>query len=148
MQDSLVRPLFSLCQDPAGTLIFKQGEVAEYLYVVVDGEVNIRFKPDDGPELIVARVRPEGVVGWSAALGSPNYTSSAICATDCQMLRISGQDLRELCIQYPDIGSLLLERLAIVIAERLRNTHHHVINLLRQGLRVNVNRPIMAEYES
>jgi hypothetical protein len=29
-----------------------------------------------------------------------------------------------------------LERLAGVIAERLRNTHQHVVAMLRQGLRV------------
>jgi CRP-like cAMP-binding protein len=130
-QCNVLRPLFIPRHDPA-----------EYLYIVVDGEISIRFKPDDGPALIVARVRPEGVVGWSAALGSPTYTSAAICSTECQMLRVRSQDLRQLCEQDPETATLLLERLAAVIAERLRNTHHHVMALLEQGLRIRMHKSV------
>ena len=144
-QQDLLMSLFMARYDPAGTVIFEQGDLAEFLYVVVEGEVNVRFKPDDGPAILIARVKPEGVVGWSAALGSPSYTSSAICAADSQLLRVSGRDLRNLCEQYPEIGTVLLERLAAVIAQRLRNTHDHVIALLREGLRLNINQPIMSE---
>ena len=38
--------------------------------------------------------------------------------------------------------ALLLERLAAVIAERLRNTHHHVIALLEQGLRIRMHKSV------
>jgi len=142
-QCNVVRPLFLPRHEPAGTVIFEQGDPAQYLYIVVEGEINIRFKPDDGPAIIVARVRREGVVGWSAALGSPAYTSAAICTTECQMLRVSSQDLRQLCEQDPETATLLLERLAAVIAERLRNTHHHIIALLEQGLRIRMHKSVM-----
>jgi CRP/FNR family cyclic AMP-dependent transcriptional regulator len=141
-QCNVLRPLFIPRHEPAGTTIFEQGDPAEYLYIVVDGEISIRFKPDDGPAIIVARVRPEGVVGWSAALGSPTYTSAAICSTECQMLRVRSQDLRQLCEQDPETATLLLERLAAVIAERLRNTHHHVMALLEQGLRIRMHKSV------
>lgn len=140
-QREILRPLFTPYARLAGELIFEQGDPAEYLYVLVHGEVTVRFKPEDGPALIVARVRPEGVAGWSAALGSTHYTSGAVCATDCIMLRVSGDDLRALCEQHPDTGALVLERLAIVIAERLRNTYDHVITLLEYGLRNGVKAP-------
>lgn len=143
-QSMLVVPLFQSVYEPAGSIIFEQGGSAEYLYLVIDGEVNIRYKPDDGPALMVARIRPEGVVGWSSALGSPTYTSSAVCSTDCHMLRVKGQDLRALCENYPETGSLMLERLAVVIAERIRNTYEPVITLLEQGLRLGENGPLSA----
>ena len=142
-QKALIRHIFQISHEPAGSVIFEQGDPAEYLYVVVDGEVNIRYKPEDGPSIGVARVHHEGVVGWSAALGSPTYTSSAVCATDCQMLRVRGQDLRELCEQDPETGSLILERLAAVIAERLRNTHQTVMDLLEQGLRIDMHKSVV-----
>lgn len=141
----LMKTIFKSDCEPAGNVLFNQGDPAEFLYLVIDGEVIIRYKPEDGPAIIVSRVRAEGVVGWSSALGSPAYTSSAICTTDCQFLRVRGEDLRRLCEKYPDSGALILERLAIVIAERLRNTHDHVITLLEQGLRVhedNSNRAV------
>jgi CRP/FNR family cyclic AMP-dependent transcriptional regulator len=134
VQREQLRPLFVPCDCYSGTRLFEQGDPAEYLFLVVGGEVVIRYKPDDGPEITVSRVRPGGIVGWSAALGSRVYTSGAECTTYTQMLRVSGEDLRELCRVYPDTGVLILERLATVIAERLRNTHEHVIDLLKQGL--------------
>jgi CRP/FNR family cyclic AMP-dependent transcriptional regulator len=143
-QNVIVRQLFFPVEECAGAMLFNQGDPANYLYIVVNGEVLIHYKPDDGPLLTVARIKPEGVVGWSAALGSPNYTSSAICSTDCQLLRISSEDLRDLCERYPETGAQVLERLAIVIAERMRNTHVHVMALLEQGLRIGINKPVEA----
>jgi CRP-like cAMP-binding protein len=107
--------------------------------------VLIEFKPDDGPVLTIAHIRPDGVVGWSAALGSPEYTSSAICETDCTLLRVSGASLRDLCRKHPETGAILVERLAAVIAKRLRNTHGHVLALLEQGLQPAPQKPVQAE---
>ncbi|MBN1145943.1 MAG: cyclic nucleotide-binding domain-containing protein [Anaerolineales bacterium] len=141
-QRALLRPLFISSHEPTGTVLFEQGDPAEFLYIITEGEINIRYKPEDGPMINVARVRPEGVVGWSAALGSPTYTSAAVCMADCQMLRVRSQDLRHLCERNPETAALLLERLAALIAERLRNTHNHVIALLEQGLQIRMNKVI------
>jgi CRP/FNR family cyclic AMP-dependent transcriptional regulator len=138
-QFQLIRPLFVACDCYTDTQLFEQGTPAEFLFLVVGGEVAIRYKPDDGPALTVARVRPGGVVGWSAALGSRLYTSGAVCTAYTQMLRVRGSDLRTLCEEHPDTGILILERLATVIAERLRNTHEQVMLLLKQGLRASVH---------
>lgn len=140
-QLELLQPLFTICEQCDGNILFQQGESASYLYLLVAGEAVVRYKPDDGPWLTVARIRPEGVLGWSAALGSPFYTSSGICTADSVLLRISGENLRRLCEQHPHTGSLVLERLATMIAQRLRNTHNHVIALLEQGLGATIHNP-------
>jgi CRP-like cAMP-binding protein len=133
-QLNLLRPLFTFCDGMAGTLLFEQGEPAEYLYLVIEGQVSVRYKPEDGPELVVSRVRSGGVVGWSAILGNRTYTSGAICTCQSQMLRVRGSELRSLCDHHPETGVIILERLAAVIAERLRNTHEEVFKLLKQGM--------------
>lgn len=138
-QQNLLRPLLIPMDCYSGTNLFEQGDPAEYLYLVVVGEVVIRYKPDDGPVIIVAHVRPGGIVGWSAALGSLSYTSGATCEGYTQMLRVRGEDLRHLCNECPETGILILDRLATVIAERLRNTHDQVMALLLQGLHAHPN---------
>jgi CRP-like cAMP-binding protein len=133
---------------PPDTILFEQGEIALHLYLVVSGEVNVYYKPDDGPALVVSRVRgqpgQEGVVGWSAAIGSPTYTSAAECSTACAMLRIRTDDLRSFCLRNPRAGARLLDRLAAMIVERMRNTHGHVLTLLEQGLRIPVTPSVNA----
>lgn len=133
-QGEMLRPLFTPVDGYIDSVLFEQGDPAEYLYLVIEGEVTIRFKPEDGPPLVVTRVKPGGIVGWSAALGSDSYTSGAVCSAYCQLLRVRGEDLRSLCRLYPETGILVLEYLAGVIAQRLKNTHEHVMELLKQGL--------------
>ena len=127
-------PLFRPYEFQTDQTIFMQGDRAKSLYVVIEGEAVVIYKPYDGPELVVAKIKPQGVVGWSAALGSPFYTSSVKCLVDCLLLQVDSSDLRNLCSTDAEAGAVILERLAVVIAERLRNTHTHVLALLEQGL--------------
>jgi CRP-like cAMP-binding protein len=138
-QLDLLYPLFVACDFNADTVLFEQGEPAENLFAVVSGEVVINFKPDDGPVITVARVRPGSIVGWSAVLGSRRYTSSASCTICTRLLRVRGDDLRQLCLQHPDTANVVLDRLATVIAERLNSTHDMVLSLLQLGLTATID---------
>lgn len=134
VQCALMRQIFIPCDFYTGSMLFDQGDPADFLYIVSSGEVVVVFKPDDGPPITVAHVQPPGVVGWSAALGSRTYTSGAECSCYTQLLRVRGTDLRKLCERYPDIGVIVLDRLAMVIADRLSKTHAQVVGLLQLGL--------------
>jgi len=131
--------LFLHCRFPSGTTIFDQGQPATNLYILVEGEVVISFKPYDGPPLTVARIQSGGVFGWSAALGRSVYTSSALAFSECGMLCIPGAALHAFCERYPDTGALLLERLAGVIAARLNNTHTEILSILTRGMDLSDN---------
>ena len=132
---TLILKRFRSEQHAAGAVIFQQDHPADRLYLLVSGQVEIIFKPYDGEQLTVSLIESGGVFGWSAALGRPSYTSGAMCAAASQCLSIRGQDLRRMCEEHPATGVVLLERLAEAIAQRLTNTHEHVMDLLRQGVR-------------
>jgi CRP-like cAMP-binding protein len=119
----------------SGQIIFAQDGPADRLYVLLSGRVAIRFKPHDGETLTVTEIGQGGVFGWSAALGRRSYTSSAVCLEAGDALGLRGADLRHLCETQPETGVVILERLAEVIAERLRSTHDQVVELLRLGIR-------------
>jgi CRP/FNR family cyclic AMP-dependent transcriptional regulator len=131
----LLAPYFAPQMWVAGTVIFEQADYAEYLYLVVSGEVAIRFKPHDGPVMTVTRVQPGGIFGWSAAMNNPAYTSGAVCTLDSEVLRIRGIDLRMLCEKHPELGKIILERLAGVIAERKQSQQSQISSLLANGMR-------------
>jgi CRP-like cAMP-binding protein len=138
-QIELLSPYFEETRLPKGAAIFEQGEVAECLYILLEGEVEVRYKPYDGPPLSVAHIIPGGVFGWSAALGRREYTSGAQAGSDCLVVRVRNESLQRLCESYPDTGGVLLDRLAGVIAERLRNTHASILAMLSQGIDTNGN---------
>jgi CRP/FNR family cyclic AMP-dependent transcriptional regulator len=117
-----------------GEPVFGQGEPASCLYILLEGEVTVRYKPYDGPPLTVARIQVGEVFGWSAALGREVYTSSAEAVRDGLAFRIRAASLQRLCECDPEAGGILLERLADSIAERLRNTNSSVLEILSQGV--------------
>jgi CRP-like cAMP-binding protein len=133
-QVTMLRELFIPCDFYANDMIFQQETPAENLYLVASGEVMVVYKPYDGPPITVARIKAGGMVGWSAALGSRLYTSSAEAVEYSQLLRVRGAALRAMCVQYPRLGDIVLDRLATLIAERLRNTHPQVLALLKMGM--------------
>lgn len=75
---------------------FGQGAAADALYILLDGEVEIRYKPDDGDARMVNRIEPQGVFGWGSAIGRDRYTSSAVATTRIRAIRTDGKRLREL----------------------------------------------------
>lgn len=133
-QIGVMAPYLEEVQIHQGQVIFSQGQSANFLYILLWGEMQVRYKPYDGPALTVARILPGDVFGWSSALGREVYTSSAEASQDGGAYRIRASDLHHLCDSNPEAGTLLLERLASVIAERLRNTHSSILALLSQGV--------------
>jgi CRP/FNR family transcriptional regulator, cyclic AMP receptor protein len=132
-QISQLESFFYECTLEKDRIIFEQNQPADYLYILLNGEVAVRYKPYDGPLLTVARIEPGGVFGWSAALGREVYTSGAVALKESIAYRLRGESLPEICARYPETGKIWLERLASVIAERLRSTHAQVLDILSKG---------------
>ncbi len=95
-QIDLLKPLFEQFFCAPDTLIFEQGSPASYLYLILKGEVAIRYKPYDGPPITLTRLRDNDVFGWSAVIGSPNYTSSIISESQVECVRIKDVDLKNI----------------------------------------------------
>ena len=132
---SLLEPV-NLAQNE---VIFEQGRIAEHLYILLEGEVVVNFKPYDGPQLTVAHIHSGGVFGWSAILGRQVYTSIALAAVDSVAIRMRGEELRSLCEEKPQTGLAILERLAGAIAERLNSTHAQIFTMLTKSMDLTVS---------
>lgn len=133
-QISLLRPLFEPFSCAVGTVILQQGAPAEYLYLVISGTVEMSYKPYDGNPLTVSHVQKGGLFGWSAVIGSEKYTSSAIAVENVQAFRVHGSQLRKFCLEHPEAGIDILERLADGVAIRWGNAHEQIKSLIVQGI--------------
>ena len=134
-QVDLLRPLFVPSECHASTVLFQQGEPASFFYLLISGEVAIHYKPDDGEEIVIARIKPGEMVGWSAVIGRRGYTSAAVCTEYSRLLRVRGADLQKMCIEHPETGNQFVDRMADVVAHRLESNHPQVLQLLENGLR-------------
>ncbi len=130
----MMAPLFDAVCLEQGQVVFEEGMVADYFYVVLDGEVVVNYKPYDGPQLMVARISSGGVFGWSSILGRQVYTSDAVAAVPSTAIRIRGEELRSLCEKNPQTGQIILEKLAAAIAERLDSTREQIFTMLTNSM--------------
>lgn len=133
-QLAFLRPQFTTLSLGADTVIFEQGAPAEYFYIIVEGEVLISFKPDDGPRMTVGCIHTGGVFGWSAAIGSRNYTSAGITTQPCTLLRIRNSNLRSV-LRSRIVGKIIKERIAGLMVERAQGTRSQIIALLEKGMK-------------
>ncbi len=130
----LLQPLFERVSCPAGTVIFQQGNPADFLYLVLDGKVDMSFKPYDGAPITVSHVDKDGLFGWSAVVGSNKYTSSATASENVEALRVRGSELRKFCREHPGAGQDILDRLANGVSLRWTDAHKQVQSILLQGM--------------
>ena len=133
----IVKPLFETCACHKGT-IFEQGDPAIHLYFVLTGSVDILYKPYDAPPIIITEVKTGGVFGWSAIAGNTAYTSGASCKNEAQTMRIQGGDLRDLCVEHPKTGEILLDRLSASVSARWSNARLQVRDILTQGILIHL----------
>ena len=129
-QTALLKPLCEQFTCPANTVIFEQGTTATYLYLLIKGEIAIRYKPYDGPPITLTRLREGDVFGWSAVVGSHLYTSSIVSETEIEAIRIRGSQLLKLFNDAPETGKVVMDRLARLVTPRWKNAHAQVQSLL------------------
>jgi CRP-like cAMP-binding protein len=135
-QIELLRPLFEPFSCQVGTVILQQGAPADSLYLVISGAVEMSYKPYDGHRITVSHVEKGGLFGWSAVIGSEQYTSSAIAIENVEAFRVRGNELRKFCLEHPEAGIDILERLADGVAFRWKNAHEQIKSLILQGMTV------------
>jgi hypothetical protein len=100
-----LRPFMKKRRLKAGHVIFGAGDIADRLYLLVEGEVEI---VERGRRLTPGRMFGE------IAFFAPDRrrTSTARCATACTVLSIDEPALRELYYQNPEFGFELVRQIA------------------------------------
>ncbi len=129
-----LEPLFEPYECAPKTVIFEQGDPAVFVYFIQSGIVEIRYKPYDGPAIVITTLPVGSIFGWSAAIGNASYTSETVCKEALVALRVRGTDLHRFCIHEPDAGYVLLERLADAVSTRWANAREQIHSLLNTSV--------------
>jgi ATP/ADP translocase/HEAT repeat protein len=114
-------PIAEIADDlavPQGTVIFERGDVGNYLYVVVRGEVEIQRDGD-----VVRSLGSSEAFGEMAVLDDRPRSATAVAKTDAQLLRIEGEPFGDLLDQHPEIArGIIRVLLAYVRGEPVKST--------------------------
>jgi CRP-like cAMP-binding protein len=130
----LLSPLAEPFLYDTGSVIFRQGQAADCFYLVVQGRVEITYKPYDGNTITMTHVDSDGLFGWSAVIANRVYTTSAIAVTESECIRMQGEQLRMLCLEHPKAGREILHCLASAVTSRWKDAHDQVQMILERGM--------------
>ncbi len=92
---------------PAGTAIVREGDPAEALYVLVDGEVEVTARGEAGEEHTIRRMSAPSYFGEIGVLEHIPRTATVTAITDARVLRIEGTALLDSLTTAPPSSSLM-----------------------------------------
>jgi len=95
----------------AGQTIFREGDAGDLMYVVQDGEVDLRVKGK-----LVEALGPGGVLGEMALIEHAPRTATATAKTDCSLVPIAEKRFSFMVQHTPHFALQIMK----VMADRLR----------------------------
>lgn len=103
-----------------GALVVRQHGPADFVWILLEGSVEILLRFEIVGDLLVGVQRETGsVVGWSAFREPHLYTSSARCEQECRLLAVPRSAFEEIFARDPLVGANILRRVAATIDARL-----------------------------
>ncbi len=104
----------------AGEYVFYQGDPGIGLYIIRDGEIEIKRNDEDGNSMQLASFGKGDFFGELALVDGEKRSASAIAKTDSRLAVIFNPDLEEFIEAYPRKGNRILSGLNQIIVVRLR----------------------------
>jgi CRP/FNR family cyclic AMP-dependent transcriptional regulator len=100
----------------AGEMIFVEGDSCHGLFVVQSGQVKIFKSSAGGREQVILISGPGNTIAELPIFDGGPYPASAAALTDSTLLEVRKDDVRQLCLERPEVALKLLR----VVGARLR----------------------------
>ena len=119
---------------PQGTTLFREGEDANTVYLIVQGRVALEIcAPGIGCRRILT-VNDGEILGWSPLLENGQFTATAKSLAPTLSIEIDGKAIRQLCEQYPRFGYEFMRCAALALGKRLSATRLQLLNVYGEDL--------------
>lgn len=114
---------------PGETVVFRQGDQAQFIYLLVSGQVALEICTPGGGCRRILTVGDGELLGWSPALGQAQMTATARTLTDVRAIEIDAHKLLAECDRDPRFGYEFMKRAGLALAKRLSATRLQLLNV-------------------
>ncbi|MBV8088826.1 MAG: Crp/Fnr family transcriptional regulator [Alphaproteobacteria bacterium] len=126
---------------PAGSDLYRQGDVCPAYYIVLNGWIALTVLLDDGSCQILDFALPGAVLGFQSGPGGPMY-HSARCLSVVRVYALPRRKLDAIIEENPRLAVLLCRQIA---ADESR-AHDHLTNVGLRGARERIARLLLEIY--
>lgn len=135
LPEDLLNKVAAICEEETyseGDTVFREGEDADKLHFLLQGDILLKVKLTSRPESITVSVVSQCFesFGWSGIVPPYHYTASAICENGCRVLTIPGDRFMSLLEDNPEAGFTVMQRLTQLIASRLRTSRQALLKTI------------------
>jgi len=121
----------------AGSQMYKKGDPARSLYILLEGKVVMSIESYLGPhrpplQVTVDTIARGETMGWSAVVEPYIYTLGALCIDNTRLFALDAAKLRNLTEEDCDLGYKVMKAIAKIISSRL--SHTRIILVGERGL--------------
>ena len=113
-----------------GAVVLKEGDKERYMFVLAAGKVDIIKRSDDSDNRKLATVRAGKTVGEMSVIDGLPHSATAVAAEPCTLLLITKRNFEWVTAQNPEVGLKLLNKIAMLMSLRLRQTSGVLIDYL------------------
>lgn len=117
---------------PAGTVIFREGEIANRFYLIQRGKVSLESRSNGGTPVPIQILGPGEVLGWSWLFPPYFWHFDAWATEDTDAIFFYATELREECEADKTFGYEIMKRVSELVIRRLQATR---IKLIAQHTR-------------
>jgi CRP-like cAMP-binding protein len=115
-----------------GETIFRQGEEANYLYMLIEGIVDLTVKAEGQVDFMTSKVEKEGAVFGIPCLMEPfRYNVTATCLKPTNVLMIGANSLKKMLEEDPVMGMEVMKKLASIYFNRLNELRIGISNFFK-----------------
>jgi CRP-like cAMP-binding protein len=117
---------------PEGKTIFRQGEDANHLYILIEGMVDLSVKTGEKFDFLTSKVEKEGAAFGIPSLIEPfRYNVTATCLKPSKLMVINAGRVRMDMEKDPEMGMEIMKKLASIYFNRLNEMRSGISNLLK-----------------
>jgi len=112
--------------------VFREGETADKLHLLVKGSIALRVNLTSRPESVTVSIvsRPHQTLGWSGVVSPNHYTASAFCEEDSHLVAIPADKFMRVLEAHPEAGFKVMLKITEIISDRLRNSRQALLKTL------------------
>jgi CRP-like cAMP-binding protein len=118
----------------AGTIVFRELDTSDALYIVEQGSVVVSKHVRDDVDVVLTRFRSGDFFGEMGLFDAGPRSATAQVETDSELWQLRREVFQDIFSHHPEIAAKICYRLVTVFIERLRATNEQAREAIRWGL--------------
>ena len=110
----------SLRYFPAQTVLFKEGDIGDYLFFIVEGMVDVRLESTESGQNVIASFDRGCCVGEMSIVDDYPRSATIVVTKPSELLFLTRKRFKSICQENPPVGIKFLHSLARNLSMRLR----------------------------